>query len=763
MKTSHTNHMLTGKQSVFIYLILLLPLLIGWLTQKPSSHSYQNNDLTQFSQSRALELLKPISLAPHYTTSEYHSNVRDFIVTELEAIGLDVSIQKTLATSSKRYRSNGVSNIIGILPASSNTNIDRKALALVSHYDSSTNSSLGASDAGSGVVTILESLRAFVAANQQRQNDIFVIITDAEEQGLMGAEAFVKEHPLTKRIGLVLNFEARGSGGPAYMFVETNKGNRALIEAFSDAGVDYPQANSLMYSIYKMLPNDTDLTIFKEQGGIQGFNFAFIDDHYDYHTVQDSFERLDRSTLNHQASYLTAMLPVFANIDLATLYNEADDVYFNVANWGVVNYPFTWVIPMCLLAILAFVVLTGIGLKRNQISIKNALIGFVPAITSVICVSVLGIYGWQMSTSLFPYLTEIPQGFTYNGHWIIAFTIILSSILTFTLYQWFSRKFHNVSTTEFLIAPIILWLIINTLFAIYLVGAGFFIITLVAPLAMLAFYIWDANTYTRKLWLSALMMAPALLIITPQIPVFVIGLGLSNLVIAAILTSLLLLTAMPLLLQTKGKSTINALLTVALLISIVGIIEKSGYNSEQKKPNNINYVYDTQSEQAYFFSYTENLDDFTGQFFNERDTEQQALRGIYPTNRRNRPYYIASAPTLALEPTSYNASINPLNDTKGHYQFDISIEPNRPISNVQIASNLPLKINQMAINGQAFARSEIRTRAGFIFRHLFTDEETISVSIKFESEIVPEFRLIGTNFDLATQLPNFKPRSESFS
>jgi hypothetical protein len=32
--------------------------------------------------------------------------------------------------------------------------------------------------------------------------------------------------------------------------------------------------------------NDTDLTVFREKG-VQGYNFAFIDGHYNYHTAQD--------------------------------------------------------------------------------------------------------------------------------------------------------------------------------------------------------------------------------------------------------------------------------------------------------------------------------------------------------------------------------------------------------------------------------------------------------------------------------------------
>jgi hypothetical protein len=45
-----------------------------------------------------------------------------------------------------------------------------------------------------------------------------------------------------------------------------------------------------------MLPNDTDLTVFREQN-IQGYNFAFIDDHYNYHTAQDDINHLDKNTL----------------------------------------------------------------------------------------------------------------------------------------------------------------------------------------------------------------------------------------------------------------------------------------------------------------------------------------------------------------------------------------------------------------------------------------------------------------------------------
>jgi Zn-dependent M28 family amino/carboxypeptidase len=251
-------------------------------------------------------------------------------------------------------------------------------LVLLSHYDSNPHSSLGASDAGSGVVTILESVRAFLAKNQTPKNDIHIVITDAEEIGLLGAKAFVNAHPLAKNIGLVLNFEARGSGGPSYMLMETNGKNSKLLSEFIKANPKYPAANSLMYSVYKMLPNVTDLTVFRENGNISGFNFAFIGDHFDYHTAQDSYERLDRETLLHQADYLMTTLNYFANSDLSNLESTKDHVYTNFPFTTLLHYPFPWILPLLIGAILLFFVILFFGIALNKITIKGLLKGFTP-------------------------------------------------------------------------------------------------------------------------------------------------------------------------------------------------------------------------------------------------------------------------------------------------------------------------------------------------------------------------------------------------
>src|SRR5690606_15029988 len=269
--------------------------------------------------------IKKIADRPHYVGTQAHTEVQSYLIHELETIGLQVETQQGHSIGNW----GNYSKISNILTRIEGTN-SSKALLLLSHYDSNPHSSLGASDDAVGVGVILEGINSLIKSGKKPKNDIIVLFSDAEEIGLLGANLFVNKHRWTKDVGLVLNFEARGSGGPSYMLLETNSGNKNLIESFEKAGVEYPVANSLMYSVYKMLPNDTDLTVFREIANIDGFNFAFIDDHFDYHTANDTYENVDQNTLRHQISYLMPLMDYYANTNLNSLKSNADNVYFDV-------------------------------------------------------------------------------------------------------------------------------------------------------------------------------------------------------------------------------------------------------------------------------------------------------------------------------------------------------------------------------------------------------------------------------------------------
>jgi Zn-dependent M28 family amino/carboxypeptidase len=361
-------------------LIILGALYWSFADLKPSLNSSKSNTETDFSIDNALKHLKNISEEAHYVGSKEHKKVQNYIVSELQKMGFETEIQTQTAVNKKWFAATTAENIIAKLKGTDS----KKALMLLTHYDSNPHSSLGASDAGSGVVTILEGLRAFIAKNETQKNDIVVLISDAEELGLLGAQAFVDAHSWINDIGLILNFEARGSGGPSYMLMETNGKNSKLLREFLATKPNFPAANSLMYSIYKELPNDTDLTIFREDANINGFNFAFIGDHFDYHTAQDSYERLDRETLLHQADYLTTSLNYFSNSDLTDFNSDEDFVYVNFPFIKLIAYPFSWVFPMVALCGILFLVLLFFGISLNKIDIKGILKGFIPFLVCVV-------------------------------------------------------------------------------------------------------------------------------------------------------------------------------------------------------------------------------------------------------------------------------------------------------------------------------------------------------------------------------------------
>ena len=96
------------------------------------------------------------------------------------------------------------------------------------------------------------------------QRDLIILIDDGEEDGLDGAVAFVRDHPWVKDVGLVINLDARGDSGPSVMF-ETSEGNGWLISEYKKAA-PHPLAASLSMDVYRLMPNDTNMTIFKREG-----------------------------------------------------------------------------------------------------------------------------------------------------------------------------------------------------------------------------------------------------------------------------------------------------------------------------------------------------------------------------------------------------------------------------------------------------------------------------------------------------------------
>src|SRR5829696_748310 len=349
-----------------IMLVIVTALLVIYQLN-PSRPAAVRAPLTEFSGERAFKYLTVIAQRPHPVRTSEHAAVANYIQNELTALGLSPEVQQTPA----------VMNILARLKGTSN----EKAVLLVAHYDT-VPVSPGAGDNGSAVVAILETLRA-LKSSQPLRNDVIALFSDAEELGMVGAKAFVYQHPWAGDVGVVLNFDARGTSGPVIMF-ETSDKNGWLIKEFAKAA-PHPAANSLAQAIYALMPNNTDFTVFKG-AGFAGLNFAYIIGLNRYHTPLDNLTNIDQRSLQHQGSTALALTRHFGNLNLnnrAAQENEANDVYFDVLNSAIISYSEQWVVPLAVVVCLSFVALVAFGFKNKHLTCYGLFVGFMVVPLSV--------------------------------------------------------------------------------------------------------------------------------------------------------------------------------------------------------------------------------------------------------------------------------------------------------------------------------------------------------------------------------------------
>ena len=720
---------------------------------KPSINTSKSNATTVFSLENALNHLKKITKEPHYVGSNEHKNIQKYIVSELQKMGFETEIQIQSAINKKWFAATTSENIIAKLKGTGS----EKALLLLTHYDSNPHSSLGASDAGSGVVTILEGLRAFLAKNETPKNDLIILISDAEELGLLGAQAFVDKHPWTKDIGLVLNFEARGSGGPSYMLMETNGKNSKLLSEFLAAKPNFPAANSLMYSIYKKLPNDTDLTIFREDANINGFNFAFIGDHFDYHTAQDSYERLDKESLLHQADYFTTSLNYFSNSDLTNLTSEEDFVFVNFPIIKLATYPFSWVLPMIILCSLLFLILLFFGFSLNKIDIKGVLKGFIPFVVSLILCGGISYGLWEMLLIVHPHYNDILHGFTYNGYqYIIAF-VFLNLWLLFTIYK---RTSKEEKPTNLLVAPLCFWLLLNFIISSSLKGAGFFIIPVISALLILAIAIFLNLKDSVKRVLFTLLSIPTIYIFAPMVKMFPVGLGLKILFVSGLFIVLVFGLMILSFHQKKSFWTQKWTGFLALLFFVIATYN-SGFSVDNKKPNSLVYIENYDAKTAYFGTYNSTLDTYTKQVFKDDFTEGGIENAETKSKYNTRFKYAKKTTYKAISSSEIRTELDTIIGKKRF--LELTVTPKRKINKLEFLTKSKLTLYQFKVNDVLVNQGKKHSlKSGtFLVYHLGNNDKEVTLSFSVNVGQTLNLTLNEVSYDLLTN-KNFtlKPRTE---
>ncbi|KIQ96666.1 M28 family peptidase [Lysobacter sp. A03] len=377
--------------SLAVIVLFVLSAALSLRGDQPPASVGIDAPATVFSASRAATVLARVlgDEQPHPTGSAANARVRDRIVAELARIGVQAQVQRRFACGASTCAT--VENIVARIPG---TNADQ-AVLLAAHYDS-VGAGPGASDDGAGVATLIESARALLAGPPLAR-DVWLLASDGEELGLIGAEAFVREPEFT-RIATVINLEARGTRG-ASLLIETQPGNAQIIAALRRA-LPRASGSSLDYEIYRSLPNDTDFTVFSREGR-EGLNFAWAKGAARYHTPLDNLAHLDRGSLQHHGDNALAMTRELAGRAPSATADSAggvaqDAVFFNlfgatVAAWPVMLNPF--------LLALGLALWLALGVRLVRRGSRTATLAFA-SIAVLALLAVLAGLGWGVHVLL---------------------------------------------------------------------------------------------------------------------------------------------------------------------------------------------------------------------------------------------------------------------------------------------------------------------------------------------------------------------------
>ncbi len=432
-------------------------------------------DDSGFSAVKAASYISEISREPHAVSDEdAHERVRLYLKGKLEefvgaANVVEMNYAKEDVDPGCEY---DIKNLLATIPGQSET-----GMLLVAHYDSrghigrsgELGRSYGAADDGYGLATLLEIARLYGSRNNE--NSIYILFTDGEETGLYGAIMAAQETALMDKIGFVINVEARGVQGAAYMF-ETSTKNDKIIDFYRQAQL--PVSYSLATAVYTVMPNMTDFTAFLAVGK-QGLNFAVLDGLYYYHTPFDNYTNINVSSIQHYGSQILPLVEEYATnsayADVDYFIGTQDSVFFTLLPNVFVSYTETVAIVINFMLIALFIGLVVYLTLKHQVKILGLLKHFGFILGSIAITAILGLY----LSKLMAFLGHTTWSLTYVRMEGTEIPTILIMVATLTGFSFLIKRFLKTreDKVSLMLAGVAINLLLATATGFVLSGASF--------------------------------------------------------------------------------------------------------------------------------------------------------------------------------------------------------------------------------------------------------------------------------------------------
>lgn len=580
-----------------LVLVLLCAISIDRVARPPRVVPATASD-TLFSAERAMRHVEQIGVRPHAMGMADHERVRTYILSQLVALGLRPQVQLTTGVGTRYQVAGKVENILAWLPGA---DPHGKAVLLMAHYDG-VEAGPAAGDDGAGTAALLETMRALKARRTPLAHDVMLLITDGEETGLLGAAAFVREHPWAKDVALVLNFDARGTAGRAVMF-ETGEGNLDAVRVLSL--VPGVTAGSVFTTVYRTLPNDTDLSELSVLGQ-PALNFAFAEGVERYHTGYDDVAHLDPRSVQHFGDQALGLARAFGSGTLPRP-RTGDAVFFDLPIVGLVIYSVVLAIPI---AIVACVVVGFATIRRRQGVLAGVL-------ASIVAIALSGGAALALSLLIDMLQRRLPWGGNPMWSGVYACAVALASVAVVLAVASVAKRWTRDAGTW--MGAMIACVLLGLALSIKAPGASYLFVwpPLFAAVAVLATR-WNLAAE----WFAAAVTTIMLVGFTYGVSVVMLGVAGAGAIVVGVFSALVALLVLPRLESiTLGAKWLGAgwVAAAAALVMVAGAFTTRA-SANHPIPSALIYAVHADSGVAWFGTFSGFSDAWSDRVVSPRET-----------------------------------------------------------------------------------------------------------------------------------------------
>ncbi|HJY46032.1 MAG TPA: M28 family peptidase, partial [Propionibacteriaceae bacterium] len=542
---------------------------------------------------------------PRPMGSAQHNEARAYLVDQLESLGWRTEVQESIGMFDFGVDGTqpiaAVRNVIATKPGTASTG----TVLLTAHYDTVAGAP-GAGDDGIGVGVLLETARALSTAAAPR-NTVMILLTDAEEVGLLGAEAFVRERANELGTTVVLNHEARGAGGGPMTF-RMSSPNSELIEVL--AGAPGVFADSSSEATFEALPNDSDFTPF-ERAGLYGYDTAIMADGAYYHSPIDDPTHLSAASVQQMGDTTLALTRELAGMDLAAIGGGGEEIV-TALPWGLLWYPQTLEIPLAIGVLVLAAVLVWVLRRQGALTLPRVALSVVASVVVLVVAGVASYAVWRLALLIDPAQASVVVGEPYRPLLYKLAMLFAGLAAVLSLFALLRRRLGGVG---FAAGMLVVLAIAGVLLAFTVPGVSGAVVQptlVVAAGAVISVLLPERRTLARA-GVYLLALAVAAIMLGPAVWIgFDIGLnaGALSAVLFAMFVTLtlpLIEAAWPIPADTVSRRRVRIAAVPTLVVVLTAALTAAGLLANREgatdaRQENVVYSVDSDTKQAHWAS-----------------------------------------------------------------------------------------------------------------------------------------------------------------